>query len=132
MEDHNREGVAPNANEAVKLLTSFVPFWNTLGRIAYENAEAKGFWEDGKKRNDYETLMLVVTELAEVAEGLRHGNPESDKIPGFTQVEEEVADVLIRLADWTRAKGHSRNLARAIIAKLEYNAGRPYKHGKSA
>jgi hypothetical protein len=66
-------------------------------------------------------------ELSELLEGLRYGDPKSDKIPGFTSAEEEAADVLIRLLDMAHARGW--RVGEAMAAKHGYNASRPHKHG---
>jgi hypothetical protein len=85
-------------------------------------------YEGGKPpRTVGEDLMLIVTELAEAMEGRRHGNPPSDKIPGFSQEEEEYADAQIRLMQ-TAAERKYR-LAEAVLAKMAYNATREHKHG---
>jgi NTP pyrophosphatase (non-canonical NTP hydrolase) len=60
-------------------------------------------------------------------EAYRSGNPESEKIPGFSQMEEELADVVIRLLDF--AGGENLNIEGALIAKMAYNEKRPYRHG---
>lgn len=93
---------------------------------AHRMAKEKGFWD--KDRNNSELLMLAVTELGEACEGLRHGNPPSDKIPEFSQVEEEIGDCMIRIADMAQARGY--NLEGAIKRKLLYNQERPQMHGK--
>jgi NTP pyrophosphatase (non-canonical NTP hydrolase) len=74
--------------------------------------------------------MLMVTELSEACESLRHGNPPGEHIgnKGFTQVEEELADVVIRLMDFSVAKGYA--VGDAIIAKMAFNRTREYKHNK--
>jgi NTP pyrophosphatase (non-canonical NTP hydrolase) len=81
------------------------------------------------ERNEPEMIALEVSELGEALEGIRHGNPPSDKIPAFSQAEEELADCLIRIFDHGLGKGY--RLADAMIAKIEYNRTRPYKHGKT-
>jgi NTP pyrophosphatase (non-canonical NTP hydrolase) len=73
--------------------------------------------------------MLIVTELAEAVEALRKGNPTSDKIKDFTLVEEELADAVIRLLDLSG--GRKWDIVGAMMAKMSYNANRPYKHGKT-
>jgi hypothetical protein len=50
--------------------------------------------------------------------------------PDFTSEEIEAADALIRLFDYAQEWG--LRLAEAVTAKMEYNASRPYKHGKGA
>jgi len=91
----------------------------------YDYAKAKGWWED--ERNDGELIALMHSELSEALEGLRHGNPPSEKIPAFTQVEEELADTVIRILDTARARGW--RIGQAVEAKHQYNLTRPYKHG---
>ena len=91
----------------------------------HRTAIEHGWWE--KPRPVGEVLMLMVTELAEAMEAYRSGNPESEKIPGFSQMEEELADVVIRLLDF--AGGEDLDIEGALIAKMAYNENRPYRHG---
>jgi len=91
----------------------------------HRTAIEHGWWE--KPRPVGEVLMLMVTELAEAMEAYRSGNPESGKIPGFSQMEEELADVVIRLLDF--AGGEDLDIEGALIAKMLYNEKRPYRHG---
>lgn len=97
--------------------------------MIHETAREKGFWRDGVDRNDGELLMLVVSELGELLEGLRHGNPRSEHIPEFSCAEEECADVFIRLLDIAYARRW--RLADAIRAKMLFNNTRPHLHGKA-
>lgn len=78
-------------------------------------------------RNNGEMIALMHSELSEALEGDRHHNPPSDHIPEFSALEEEMADTVIRIADF--AEYRKLRLAEAIVAKLKYNAGRGYKHG---
>jgi NTP pyrophosphatase (non-canonical NTP hydrolase) len=84
-----------------------------------------GWWE--QDRNDGELIALMHSELSEALEHLRHGNPPSDHIPTFSGVEEEMADVVIRVLDFCSAR--NLRITEAINAKLLFNAGRGYKHG---
>jgi NTP pyrophosphatase (non-canonical NTP hydrolase) len=106
----------------------FVTHWNSIASQIHNWAQRKGFWESGSDRNDGEMIALIHSELSEALEGLRHGNPESKKIPPFTSVEEELADVVIRIMDLAQARGWE--VAKAINAKRYFNEQRPYKHGK--
>lgn len=95
-------------------------------RRAHDNATAKGFWET--ERCFAESIALMHSELSEALEGDRAGDPPSDKIPGFTSREEELADAVIRICDVSAH--HGLRLDAAIKAKMAYNASRPRKHGK--
>lgn len=124
----------PGITNALDLLAKDINDW----------AVRKGFWTrptDGL-RNDLfpedeayltnaekgQKLMLVVSELGEAVEGVRKPGP-SDKIPLFTQEEEEIADAVIRLLDYV---GRYRlRLAEAVEAKMAVNEGRSFRHGKA-
>lgn len=109
-------------------LSPFVRGWISTAADSHQNAKEKGFWEPGTERNDSEMIMLVVTELAEAVEGLRHGNPPDDKVPEFSAAEAEFADAIIRMMDQAHARGW--RVAQAIEAKMKFNKGRAHKHGK--
>lgn len=104
----------------------FLMAFGHLANRVHQSAREKGFWESD--RNNGEMIALIHSELGEMTEGLRHGNPPDDHIPAFSSAEAEAADVVIRLMDLCVARGW--RLPEAIIAKMEYNAKRPYKHGK--
>ena len=91
-------------------------------------AVAHGFWPP-EGRNVGEMIALEHSELSEALEAHRHGNPPSEKLPGFCSHGEELADAVIRIFD--HAQGMGINLGRCIEAKVAYNEGRPFKHGKS-
>jgi len=76
-----------------------------------------------------EKLALIHSELSEALEGHRHGNPPSDHIPKFTAEEEEFADVIIRVLDTARER--KLRIGEAVLAKMDFNATRPYKHNKT-
>jgi len=84
--------------------------------------------KDKKERNDGEMIALMHSELSEALEALRHGNLKSDHIPEFSLLEEEMADVLIRIGDFCEAR--NVRLDKAIKAKMKFNETRPKKHGK--
>jgi NTP pyrophosphatase (non-canonical NTP hydrolase) len=104
---------------------AFVDQWESVAAAVQDIAVSKGWWNDD--RNNGELLMLMVSELAEALEGLRHGNPPSEHIGHFSAVEEELADVVIRIMDVAVARGWK--VADAIVAKIEFNRGREYMHG---
>lgn len=144
------------STDLTEIHSHFTQSWNTIAADIHATNIEKGWWDQETKvglavlnhlldtdadpslidavipmlrRNDGEALMLIVTEVAEVLEGLRDRNPPSEKIgaAGFTQAEEEMADVVIRVMDLCCARNW--RVAEAIKAKLEYNRTRPFRHG---
>lgn len=91
----------------------------------YQMAVMKGWWD--KPREDGTLIALMHSELSEALEAARHGNKSSEHIPKFSGVEEEMADVVIRIMDFCQARGY--RLGEAIEAKVEFNSGRSKMHG---
>lgn len=108
------------------LKSAFVESWNNLQKRTYQIAKDHGWWEG--EQNKAEKIALAHSELSEALEYLRHNNPLSDHIPEFSGVEEELADLVIRVMDMSQAYGY--RVAEAILAKTNFNEDRPYKHGK--
>ena len=126
--DWSTEPIQRSENMKADVLTEVSPLSLALPRAqqrVHEIAKSKGWWDNPPE--DGTIIALMHSELSEALEALRKGNPESEKIPGFSQVEEELADVVIRIMDYSQAKG--LNLGGAILEKAQYNTGREYKHG---
>lgn len=100
--------------------------WSNTQAIIHANARAKGFWD--RERHISELLAEIHGEVSEVLEAAKRGNPESEKTPGFSKCEEELADVVIRIMDL--AAGKKWDVAGAIVAKIRHNATRERLHGK--
>lgn len=125
---------------------SFIREFNAMQEAVHATAKEKGWWDKRERlematvdsgngaleafariANQLSCLMLVTTEIAEAAEGIRNGNPPDDKIPNFSSAEAECADAIIRLMDLAEREGW--DLAGAIVEKAQMNKGREYMHG---
>lgn len=109
-----------------------------IEELAYEfhdNAVEKGFYTDVDPDNPRDLLSIVAKiheELGEVTQAISRKEPQkSEKIAGFTELEEELADTFIRLLDLVPVVTDPHSFGRAVRAKHEYNTGRPYRHGKA-
>lgn len=114
--------------------------FQSLQTRIHENAVSKGWWKErsdlieqggsyARKMIESSMLMLTVSELAEGMEGIRK-DINDDHIPEFSMIEAELADAVIRILDHAEAFGY--RLSDAIIAKMDYNEGRPHLHGGKA
>jgi len=102
----------------------FIRFFNKAAKEVNNIAKEKGWWEGN--RNEGELIALMHSELSEGLEYIRKGNGKSDHID-YLGIEEALPDVIIRIMDMAQAKGY--NVAEALIAKIEYNKTRDFKHG---
>lgn len=97
---------------------------------AHNTARAKGFYDEDE-RNVPEVIALIHSEASEALEDYRKGRMNvrfrrGDKKPEGFGI--ELADILIRVFDLAEYLGI--NLDEAVAAKMQYNEGREYKHGK--
>lgn len=126
--------------------------FDVLQKACYANSSSHGFWAEQdtvmallrdsiSHRPDAASLLKAVenafdamkgdlmhSELGERTEAQRKNLP-ADKLPdGFSGEEEELADTVIRIFDYTGRK--KMRLGLAIVLKMRYNASRPFMHGK--
>ncbi len=95
---------------------------------AGENAIQKGFIHEDNPNGKAAAIALIHSEASEVLEAVRRGNPRSEKIPTHSNMEEELADIAIRLFDFCYQ--FKLDLEGAIQKKMLYNIKREHKHGK--
>lgn len=130
----------------LKLSYPFIGALDEMQRLITSIAKAKGFWpmlehpalselDNQTFRTAYNSskIALMHSELSEALEAIRDGAPSGSGEPGsskipFTLLLEELADVVIRVLDF--AGHYDLPLAEAILAKVDYNAGRPMLHGR--
>jgi len=119
-------------------------FWDDVEEIEkiIRNCHSGNFPEVAKDKNEAnkladrlhammlaEKIALSHSELSEQLEAVRKNPNAPDRdCPEFTNFEIERADVIIRELE----VGYHEKLriGEAIIAKMKFNASRPYKHGK--
>lgn len=103
----------------------FASMFEQFAASVHATARDKGWWD--RERNDGELIALIHSELSDGLEGLRHGNPPDDKVPEFSAIEAEYADVIIRIMDHAHARGW--RVGAAVVAKSRMNRTRERMHG---
>lgn len=114
----------------------FIELMEKACRAAHDNSKKKGFWDGPEQDNIPTKIALIHSELSEMLEAYRDGNPKvvkkyiteiGEAKMEIDAISEEAADVFIRLADLCGRLGV--DLGRAVLEKMEYNRYREYRHG---
>lgn len=107
---------------------------NQLIETAHTASANAGWWNDPETGEDLLSnptyakyvlatkMMLMVSETSEAMEGIRQ-NSMDDKLPHLTMEVCELADIMIRVADY--AGKRNLDLAGAIVEKMKFNLTRP-------
>lgn len=120
-------------------------------QVIFQANKDKGFHENHPYEERSTLLLLVISEISEAFEALRHDPPKHvepddmmwmdscmDYGHKYTEFfpdrikdthEDEIADAIIRLLDYCGS--FDIDIEAHIKHKLEYNKTRPYKHGKT-
>jgi NTP pyrophosphatase (non-canonical NTP hydrolase) len=111
-------------------LPSFADIINELADSIHDIALDHGFWESN--RTIGESISLIHSELSEWLEAARHRtcslNRMDEHCPEFSNEEIEAADAIIRILDLAAKEQYK--IGEALMAKIEFNKSRPYKHGE--
>jgi NTP pyrophosphatase (non-canonical NTP hydrolase) len=102
---------------------------NEWAQEVWQNAEDHGFHAPGVNNEPPSWCANLHGEVSELWEAYRAGklNVLCDKPIQLTCMEEELADIVIRVLDVARQK--NIDMDRAVHLKHEYNQLRPYLHG---
>lgn len=102
-----------------------------MQKSAYQTANDKGFHEKDEHTPvdilQAVHIALIHSEVSEMLEASRKGNPPDNHLPELSGLEAEAADVMIRLLDFCETNGI--DLGKAVMAKMDYNDSRPRMNG---
>lgn len=107
---------------------------NLLSMVTHKTAQSKGFLE-AKNECPRELLFaaahmgLICSEACEALEVIRKGDLQapSQKVPGITALEDELADIVIRTV--MIAKELGVDIGKGVVTKHHFNNARPKMHG---
>ena len=113
-----QQALGPTLTAALETQAALTAALETQVALISQFMAAQGFRESD---NTGEKIALTHSEPSEAL--------EAENIPGFTDLEEELADAVIRILDF--AGHHNPRFGEALSAKIAYNLTRPSKHGKA-
>jgi len=120
-----REGVPQRENPIYDPV--FIDSFNRIAEQVHNTHVKQGFWKQGTKRDPAGMLTHIHSELTEVFECLRCGNPPDKNITDMSGVEVQLSDVIGMIMDM--AQGYGLNVAEALLKKQEFNKSRSNLHG---
>lgn len=133
--EHKSWESAPNRRSNPIDWETFRRIGGSIARAVHSTAEEHGFHKVGnppRRRSPIEATALIHEEVAEITRAFRSIVPKfSEHIPDFYESEEELADVIIRSFELAVNDMDIDRVILAMQAKVEYNKGRPFKHGKT-
>ena len=106
----------------------FIWSTNELAKECFEMACEAGFFDGDKDDCDGEGIAFMHMELSGALIALKNGNPPSEHLPEFSLVEEELADVIIRIMCLAYERGWKVN--EALTAKMAFHQARLQAHKK--
>ena len=123
--DHNGDTVVVTDElcRSIEVIPQELELSEFFGSV-HETAQEKGWHDEPRETGTW--LALMHSELSEALEADRK-DLVSEHIPEFSGLEEELADVIIRIGDFSTLMG--LRVVEAMIAKAEFNKGREHKHG---
>lgn len=126
-EEPGIEGCVLRALDGTNGDSLFAAAFNELAKKAHENAREKGFWDHDP--SPAEVIARIHGELSETLELYDRAEHReiSMKIEHY-RVEEELADVILRVLDFAASEG--LDIGQAVLDKHAYNLGRARLHGK--
>ena len=102
--------------------------FDLLGHYAEQYAKQKGL-KIYSEQDLIARLLHLSIEVGELAEAVRCGDGNSSDLPGFSNAEEELADIAILVTILAQAR--QWRIGEAAVAKLEHcSVYRPWMHGK--
>ena len=113
-----------------EIRSQFIWSSNELAKECFGMACEAGFFDRDRDNCDGEGIAFMHLELSGALVALQNGNPPSEHLPEFSLVEEELADVIIRIMYLAYERGWRVN--EALTAKMAFQQTRlqAHKHRK--